>query len=155
MERSSKIALLLVSTMLFWMWQSSQTVFDKDLPFLDISNGGFYSFREAIKENKQLNSSSIIISVSEIVALYVGVATMASLYGLYSVCSDGKATFWQTLAFTGLVSITSAGYGMHVVCVVAQLQMSPNNPLFPCWILFMNAGHIICSSLVYSVCYSW
>ena len=31
--------------------------------------------------------------------------------------------------FTGLVSITSAGYGMHAVCVIAQLQMSKNNQL--------------------------
>ena len=130
MERMSRIALLLAITMLFWVWQSSQTVFDKALPFLDISNGGFYSFREAVKENQQLNSSSIIISVSEIVALYLGVATMASLYGLYSVCSDGQATFWQNLTFTGLVSITSAGYGMHVVCVIAQLQLSLNNQLY-------------------------
>ena len=129
MERNSKIALLLATTMLFWMWQSSHPVFDKALPFLDISNGGF-SIREALKDNDQLSGSSIILSVSEIIALYVGVATMASLYGLYSVCSDGKATFLQSVTFVGLVSLTSAGYGMHAVCVIIQLQMFPDNPLY-------------------------
>lgn len=129
MERSSEIALLLAITMLFWIWQSLQTVFDESLPFLDISNGGFYSFRDAVTENQQLNSSSVIISVSEIVALCLGVATMASLYVLYLACSDDKATCLQNLMFTGLVSITSAGYGMHVVCVIVQLQLSKNNQL--------------------------
>ena len=129
MERTSGIALMLAITMLFWIWQSSQTVFDEALPFLDISNGGFYSYREAVKENQQLNSSSIIISVSEMVALCLGVATMASMYVLYLVYSNGEAPCLQNLMFTGLVSITSAGYGMHIVCVTAQLQMSKNNQL--------------------------
>lgn len=123
MERRSKVALLLASTALLWIWQSSQPVWDKSLPFLDISDGGF-RLRGAVKESEQLNNPSIIISVSEIIALYVGVATMASIYGLYLACSDCKATVWQNMAFTVLAAITSLGYGMHAVCVIAQ-----DNPL--------------------------
>ena len=75
-------------------------------------------------------SGTILVSVSEIIALYLGVATMASVYSLYWVCSDGKATFWQNMAFSVLASLTSSGYGMHAACVVAQLQMAPDNPLY-------------------------
>lgn len=129
MERSSQVAFLLATTAIFWMWQTSQPVFDKSLPFLNISNGEFH-FREAVKADEKVNSDAIIVSVSEVIAVFVGVATVASVYSLYSVCSDGKATFWQSMAFIILASLTSSGYGMHSACVIAQLQMARDNELY-------------------------
>lgn len=129
MERSSQVAFLLATTAIFWMWQTSQPVFDKSLPFLNISNGEFH-FREAVKADEKVNSDAIIVSVSELIAVFVGVATVASVYSLYSVCSDGQATFWQNMAFIILASLTSSGYGMHSACVIAQLQMTRDSELY-------------------------
>ena len=128
-QKCRTTAYLSATTTLLWMWQSAQPTFDNALPFLDISENGF-QLRGPIQENEKLDSSSIVISVSEVIAMYVGVATMVSLYSLYWVCSDGNATFWQNMMFIFLATLASLGYGMHAVCVIAQLQISKDNPLY-------------------------
>ena len=131
MGLNTKTGYLLASTTLLWIWQSAQPTFDKVLPFLDISENGFQLKSAAsFKDNEILDSTSIFISVSEIIAVYVGVATMVSLYSLFWVCSEGNAKFWQNLAFILLATLASVGYGMHAVCVIAQLHISQDNPLY-------------------------
>ena len=130
-DKSTKISYFLATTKLLWMWQSAQPTLDNVLPFLEISINGLQLRPAAsIKENEKLDSSSIFISVSEILAMCVGVATMVSLYSLYWVCTEGRAKFWQNLAFILLATLASVGYGMHAVCVIAQLQISRDNPLY-------------------------
>ena len=129
-----KVGYLLTSTNLLWMWQSAQPVLDEFLPFLDISEDGFQLKPAAsllIRQNEIADSnSSILISVSEIIAMYVGVATVVSLYYLFWLCTEGRAKFWQNVAFILLASLASAGYGLHAVCVIAQLHISRDNPLY-------------------------
>ena len=125
MERSSKIALLSATTLLFWMWQLSMPIFDKRLPFLSIHDGGF-----RLSSIEESENGGIVISISEVIALYVGVATIVSVYGLFWTSSDGKASFWQSASFVALATVTSLGNGMHAVCVIAQLQINRDNPLY-------------------------
>ena len=131
MALEKRTGYLLASTILLWVWQSVQPTFDELLPFLDISDNGVhlksaFSFRH----NEILDSTSIIISISEIIAMCVGVATMISFYSLFWVCSEGSAKFWQNLTFILLATLTSVGYGMHAACVIAQLHISQDNPLY-------------------------
>ena len=122
------MAFLLASTLLFWMWQSVIPVFDKRLPFLNAHDGVIHL--SSAKEVESAARGGIVISLSEVVALYVGVATIVSAYGLFWASSDGKASFWQTLTFIVSATWTSLGNGMHTVCVIAQYQISRDNPLY-------------------------
>lgn len=131
LDKGTKVGYLLATTTLLWMWQSAQPTLDNYLPFLDISRNELQLRAAAsIKEDEKLDSTSILISVSEIIAMCVGVATMVSLYSLYWVCTEGRAKFWQNLAFIFLATLASIGYGIHAVCVIAQLQISQDNPLY-------------------------
>jgi hypothetical protein len=131
LDKRTKSCFLLISTTLLWVWQSVQPTFDKILPFLDISDDGLHLKTAAsFRLHEILDSTSIIISLSEIIAMCVGVATMVSLYSLFWVCTEGSAQFWQSLAFILLATLTSVGYGMHAVCVIAQLHISQDNPLY-------------------------
>lgn len=131
LNKCTKTVYLVASTTLLWIWQSAQPTFDKVLPFLDISENGFrLKTAASFKDNEILDSTLIIISVSEIIAMCVGVATMVSLYSLFWVCSEGNPKFWQSLAFIFLATLTSVGYGIHTVCVIVQLHISQDNPLY-------------------------
>lgn len=118
MALEKRTGCLLASTILLWVWQSVQPTFDKFLPFVDISDNGVHLKTAAsFSHNEILDSTSIIISVSEIIAMCVGVATMMSLYSLSWVCSEGNAKFWQNLAFILLATLALVGYGIDAHCV--------------------------------------
>lgn len=130
-KRTENTYQLLASTTFLWIWQSVQATFDNALPFLDISEDGFQlKAAGSLRQNEILDSASIIIPVSEIIAMCVGVGTMASLYSLYWVCSEGRARFWQNLAFILLATVSSLGYGIHGMCVIAQQHISQDNSLY-------------------------
>ena len=113
MDRFTKISLLLMSTMLFWMVQTAMPIFDTSLPFLSIGH------------------QSLSVPVSQLICQYVGIPTVVSAYCLFAVVSDGALSFSVNLLFVVLVYLLACGHGIHVTCVTLQHNISKENPVYP------------------------
>lgn len=113
MDRFTKTSLLLMSTVIFWIWQTASPSFDTTLPSIDIGRNG------------------LSIPVAEIMCQYVGIPMAGFAYSLYSVVSNGNTSFTINLLFAVLLYIVACASGIHLACVILQNNMTKEDPIWP------------------------
>lgn len=113
MEKSSKTALLFVTTISLWIVHTAAPVCNHFLPTLHLSS-----------------SSEIQLPWVQILNQLVGVAISLSAYSWLHTTLDGRVSLANTLFFLFCGYLVTTGHGIHTTCVVLQDVMSKDNELY-------------------------
>ena len=111
MEKSSKTALLLVTTLALWIVHSVMPAIEGFLPILHLS-------------------SSIHLPWGQILNQLMGVSVSFSTYSWLHIVLDRKVSLTNNLFYLFCGYLVTTGHGIHTACVVLQKVMSQDNELF-------------------------